>query len=91
VILGGWHPSPLPDQTLAPEHVDVVVKGQGEDALLEIVKRIEAGESLAGVAGTGYKGNGGLRFNSPRALRPLAEMPPNAATQRPKRRILWGL
>src|SRR5580700_2592373 len=39
VILGGWHPSLLPDQTLAAECVDAVVKGQGEDAMLEIVER----------------------------------------------------
>src|ERR1700675_1913650 len=31
IILGGWHPSLLPDQTLAAKYVDVVVKGQGED------------------------------------------------------------
>src|SRR5215467_13622283 len=35
IILGGWHPSLLPGQTLAAEHVDVVVNGQGEDAFLE--------------------------------------------------------
>ena len=29
VILGGWHPSLLPEQTLAAEFVDVVVRGQG--------------------------------------------------------------
>ena len=38
VILGGWHPSLLPDQTLAADYVDVVVKGQGEEALLEIMQ-----------------------------------------------------
>src|SRR5882757_5511533 len=49
VVLGGWHPSLLPDQTLAAECVDIVIRGQGEDALLEIVRRLEAGESLEGV------------------------------------------
>jgi anaerobic magnesium-protoporphyrin IX monomethyl ester cyclase len=78
VILGGWHPSLLPDQTLAAEYVDVVVKGQGEDALLEIVQRIEAGESLKGIAGVGYKEDGRLRFNPPRELRPIRELPPKA-------------
>jgi len=71
VVLGGWHPSLLPDQTLAAEYVDIVVKGQGEDALLEIVQRIEQRESIAGVAGAGYKEDGRLRFNPPRALRPI--------------------
>src|SRR5438105_8318478 len=30
VVLGGWHPSLLPDQTLAAEFVDVVVAGGGK-------------------------------------------------------------
>ena len=78
VILGGWHPSLLPDQTLAAKYVDVVVKGQGEDAMLEIVERISAGESLRGVAGVGYKEHGRIVFNSPRPLKPIREMPPKA-------------
>ena len=78
VILGGWHPSLLPDQTLAAECVDCVVKGQGEDALLEIVQHIEAGESLRGIAGAGYKENGRLVFNPARPLKPISELPPKA-------------
>lgn len=78
VILGGWHPSLLPDQTLAAEYVDVVVKGQGEDALLEIVQRIEAGESLKDVQGVGYKESGDIIFNPARPLKPIREMPPKA-------------
>src|SRR5450631_958628 len=36
VVLGGWHPSLLPDQTPAADCVDIVVKGKGEDAFLEV-------------------------------------------------------
>jgi radical SAM superfamily enzyme YgiQ (UPF0313 family) len=78
VILGGWHPSLLPDQTLAAECVDIVVKGQGEDALLEIVQHIEAGESMKGIPGVGYKEDGGIMFNVPRPLKPIRELPPKA-------------
>ena len=78
VVLGGWHPSLLPHQTLAAPYIDIVVKGQGEDAFLEIVRRIEVGESMKGVAGAGYKDNGQIVFNSPRALKPISEMPPKA-------------
>ncbi len=78
VILGGWHPSLLPDQTLAAEYVDVVVKGQGEDALLEIVQHIEAGESLQGIPGVGFKEGWGLTFNPSRPLKPISELPPKA-------------
>ena len=48
VVLGGWHPSLLPDQTLAAEYVDVVCKGQGDEAMVEIVQRIEAREAIRG-------------------------------------------
>jgi radical SAM superfamily enzyme YgiQ (UPF0313 family) len=78
VILGGWHPSLLPDQTLACKDVDVVVVGQGEDALLEIVRHIEAGESFKGIAGVGFKEEGRLVFNQPRPLKPIRELPPKA-------------
>jgi len=78
VILGGWHPSLLPDQTLAAPYVDIVVNGQGEDALLEIVQHIEAGESMKGIPGVGYKEEGKLTFNVPRALKPISELPPKA-------------
>jgi anaerobic magnesium-protoporphyrin IX monomethyl ester cyclase len=78
VILGGWHPSLLPDQTLASECVDIVVKGQGEDALLEILERIEAGESVKGIAGSGFKEDGRLAFNPPRPLKSIRELPPKA-------------
>jgi anaerobic magnesium-protoporphyrin IX monomethyl ester cyclase len=78
VILGGWHPSLLPDQTLACPYVDVVVRGQGEAALLEIVERLHAGESLEGIDGVGYKEDDRLVFNAPRALVPLRDLPPKA-------------
>ena len=78
VVIGGWHPSLLPDQTLAAPYVDAVVIGQGEDAFLEIVQRFEAGETLEGIDGVGYKVDGRLMFNPRRAMKPLTEMPPKA-------------
>ena len=79
IVLGGWHPSLLPDQTLAAEYVDVVVIGQGEEALLEMVQRLEAGESLRGHAGRRATRKTAGCVSTPRApLRPLAEMPPKA-------------
>ena len=40
VILGGWHPSLLPLQTLETDFVDVVVRGQGEHTMLEVVQHL---------------------------------------------------
>jgi anaerobic magnesium-protoporphyrin IX monomethyl ester cyclase len=78
IILGGWHPSLLPDQTLACPYVDIVVRGQGEDGLLEVVRCLEAGTGLQDVKGIGFKVDGELVFTPERPLKPLVEMPPKA-------------
>ncbi len=78
IILGGWHPSLLPLQTLEAAFVDIIVNGQGEDALLEIVQRLEEGGPLDDVRGVGFKRDGNLVINSERPLKPLVEMPPKA-------------
>ncbi len=78
VILGGWHPSLLPDQTLAASCVDYVVRGQGEDAMLELVQHIENRAAPDLIAGIGFKRGGKLIMTQERALRPLVDMPPKA-------------
>ena len=78
VILGGWHPSLLPAQTLAAEYVDMIVFGQGEESFVELLNAVRAGESPKGIAGVGYKENGQLRLNPTRELKPIREMPPKA-------------
>jgi anaerobic magnesium-protoporphyrin IX monomethyl ester cyclase len=52
VIFGGWHPTLAADQTLENGLVDMVVRGQGESTLLEVVRRLCARDGLDGVAGT---------------------------------------
>ncbi|MGH9453987.1 MAG: B12-binding domain-containing radical SAM protein, partial [Terriglobia bacterium] len=78
VILGGWHPSLLPVQTLEPEYVDVVVRGQGEDSMIEIAQRLSDGAPLGDVQGIGFKRNGKLHLTPERPLKPLEAMPPKA-------------
>jgi len=76
VILGGWHPSILPRQTLECPTVDAVVLKQGEITFLEIVERLEAGESLTGVRGTMTCEGGVITANPPRPHTPVAQLPP---------------
>ena len=78
VILGGWHPSLLPKQTLECPHVDIVVRGQGEDSLLEVVQHLEARTPMDLIPGIGFKRDGKLHFTTERPLKPLVEMPPKA-------------
>ena len=79
-MLGGWHPSLLPDQTLAAEYVDVVVSGQGEDAMLEVVQRLESGDRHGRHRRRRIQGGRQARFNTPRALQPIANCRPRPIT-----------
>jgi anaerobic magnesium-protoporphyrin IX monomethyl ester cyclase len=78
IILGGWHPSLLPGQTLQAPYIDYIVRGQGEDSLLELVRHLQAGAAPDLIKGIGFKRNGKLIMTQERALRPLVEMPPKA-------------
>src|SRR5215471_11950117 len=78
IVLGGWHPSLLPKQTLESPYIDIVVRGQGEDTLLEVVEHIEARASLDLVPGIGFKRDRRLHFTTERPLRPIVDLPPKA-------------
>jgi anaerobic magnesium-protoporphyrin IX monomethyl ester cyclase len=78
VILGGWHPSLLPKQTLEAEYIDIVVRGQGEDSLLEVVQHLESRSAIDLVPGIGFKRDGKLIFTTERPLRPIVDLPPKA-------------
>src|SRR3989442_12526374 len=78
IVFGGWHPSLLPDQTLTPDFVDVVVRGQGELTLVEIAERLAEGKSLEGVRGASFKKGGEIVQNSERPVENINHLPPPA-------------
>src|SRR6516162_11243196 len=55
VVLGGWHPSTLAEQSLSAPYIDVVVRGQGEITFGEILDRLLHNETLAGIEGCSYR------------------------------------
>ncbi len=65
VVIGGAHATIMPNQILEsyPE-IDVVVLGEGEQTLVEIVR----GDALEGIKGIAYRHEGGIRKTSPRPL-----------------------
>jgi anaerobic magnesium-protoporphyrin IX monomethyl ester cyclase len=75
IILGGWHPSLLPRQTLETPYIDYVVRGQGEESLLELVQHIESRSAPDLIEGIGFKRDQKVIFTAERALRPLVDMP----------------
>jgi radical SAM superfamily enzyme YgiQ (UPF0313 family) len=78
VILGGWHPSLLPKQTLEARDIDIVVRGQGEDTLLEVVQHLESKSALDLIPGIGFKRDGKLILTTERPLKPIVDLPPKA-------------
>ena len=79
VVLGGWHPSTRARQSLEAPYVDVVVRGQGERTLLEIVDCFAEGRELEGVSGCSYKTSSGEVIENPsRPVVNIDTLPPKA-------------
>ena len=66
VIWGGIHATIRPEESL--EHADMVCVGDGEEAVLEVVSRMEKGESYCDVRNIWVKENGTIIRNQPRNL-----------------------
>ena len=69
IMLGGAHASSMPQRSLEEgTALDAVAFGEGEYTILEVMERLAAGESLAGVTGTAYRGPDGIVVNGAREL-----------------------
>lgn len=69
IVMGGPHPSLLPEQVVADEAVDFVAVGEGEETMLELVQRIASQvRDFSDVRGLAYKTGQGPRVNERRKL-----------------------
>lgn len=75
IVFGGWHPSLMPEQTLRDDFVDVVVRGQGELTLLEVVRRVAETRSLDGVRGVSWKHDGQMVHEPERPVENINRLP----------------
>lgn len=76
VILGGPHPTVVPETVIAEPDVDVVVVGEGEYTMLELVEAYSKGDDFSDVKGIYYKNENGVCINPPRnAIVNLDELP----------------
>jgi B12-binding domain/radical SAM domain protein len=73
-VAGGPHPSAMPEEVL--EHFDLVVIGEGEETLPELLLTIAGGRDPADVLGIAYKDGGGMRFTGKRDPVDLDLYPP---------------
>jgi len=76
VVVGGPHPTALPERTLADGPFDAVVRGEGERTIVRILERHLSGGSLAGIPGITHKIDGKVVSEPPTELiQNLDELP----------------
>lgn len=63
-VLGGYHPTLVPDELLSHSQVDMVVRGEGEHTMKELVQN----DCPRGVLGVSYKENGNVIHNEDRPM-----------------------
>ena len=65
IVWGGYFPSIYPDAALNAKYVDFVVRGQGEDTLLELLEARRGNRSLEDIRGLSHKDVFGLHRHNP--------------------------
>ncbi len=68
-IMGGPHPTFFPE-IVEEDGVDIICRGEGEDALLELAQCVDSGTEFAGIQNLWVRQNGTVKKNT---LRPLIE------------------
>ena len=65
-IVGGFHATMEPEQTLRDHPFDYLCVGEGEQTLAELCARLEAGQPAEGLAGLAWRDGDGIAFGPPR-------------------------
>jgi len=68
IVWGGYFSSTYSDATLNAPYVDYVVRGQGEQTLLELIDAIRGNRKFEGILGLSYKDLFGLHRHNPERL-----------------------
>lgn len=66
VVMGGVHSTFLPDESL--QYADYVVRGEGEETIVELVESIQENKPLNSIKGLSFKDNGNIVHNPSRDL-----------------------
>lgn len=75
IVFGGWHPTLVPEQTLVPDFVDAIVRGQGELTLLELAERLAEGKDWQGVRGLSFKDGRNAHHEPERMVANVNDLP----------------
>jgi anaerobic magnesium-protoporphyrin IX monomethyl ester cyclase len=76
IAIGGTHVSAMPDESLKGKGIDYVIRGEGEDAVLEICEMIMGKRKKEDILGLSYKAKGKIIHNPARKIKmSLEEVP----------------
>jgi radical SAM superfamily enzyme YgiQ (UPF0313 family) len=76
VILGGIHPTVLPEEALETGYVDIVVRREGEEILNLLYDAIKRGDDYSQIQGISFRdGNGHIIHNPPAKLPSINSLP----------------
>jgi len=68
VVMGGAHPSAVPEEVLKDRNVDLVVRGEGEATFLDVVKNYSKTKNLKRILGISYRKSKKIIHNLSRPL-----------------------
>lgn len=76
IILGGVHATYFPE-TIESSSIDIICRGEGEEALIELCDRLDKGEDFSEIRNLWVKKNGTVIKNELRNLLDLTTLPPD--------------
>ncbi len=68
VVVGGPHATIAPDEVIADERVNMLVRGEGEEAIIDLLGRLESGAALDDMPNLWFKRDGEVVRNDVRDL-----------------------
>ncbi|MFN7954006.1 MAG: radical SAM protein [bacterium] len=70
IVLGGVHPTAVPERVLRNPEIDFVIRGEGEDAIVELVDALASGAPTAAIQNLAFRkpGTGEVQVNPVRPL-----------------------
>lgn len=71
IVVGGYHPTISPEEAINKECFDIVCVGEGEEALIELLDKIEKGKSIDKIKNFWIKKKDGAVLKNP--IRPLIQ------------------
>jgi len=58
IVMGGIHPTAMPEEVMANEQVDIILRGEGEHLMIELYEKLKSGKAISDVPNIYYRKDG---------------------------------